>query len=75
MKSTKKLPLNLLDALRVFDNNKVLKLSLGEEFSNAYISLKKMNGMPTHRISLSGKREYPRHLTSPTIILQLNDNR
>ena len=41
MKSAKKLPLNLLDALRIFDNNKVLKLSLGEEFSNAYISLKK----------------------------------
>ena len=41
LKSAKKLPLNLLDALRVFDNNKVLKLSLGEEFSNAYISLKK----------------------------------
>ena len=40
MKSVKKLPLNLLDALRVFERNKILKLSLGEEFSKAYISLK-----------------------------------
>ena len=40
MRSVKKLPLNLLDALRVFERNKVLKLSLGEEFSKAYISLK-----------------------------------
>ena len=40
MRSVKKLPLNLLDALRVFERNKVLKQSLGEEFSEAYISLK-----------------------------------
>jgi glutamine synthetase type III len=40
MRSVKKLPLNLLDALRVFERNKVLKQSLGEEFSKAYISLK-----------------------------------
>ncbi len=40
MRSVKKLPLNLLDALRVFERNKILKLSLGEEFSKAYISLK-----------------------------------
>ena len=40
MRSVKRLPLNLLDALRVFERNKVLKLSLGEEFSKAYISLK-----------------------------------
>ena len=40
IRSVKKLPLNLLDALRVFERNKILKLSLGEEFSKAYISLK-----------------------------------
>ena len=40
IRSVKKLPLNLLDALRVFERNKVLKQSLGEEFSKAYISLK-----------------------------------
>ena len=40
IRSVKKLPLNLLDALRVFEKNKILKLSLGEEFSKAYISLK-----------------------------------
>ena len=34
------LPLNLLDALRVFDGNTILKESLGNDFSKAYISLK-----------------------------------
>ena len=34
------LPLNLLDALRVFDSNLILKESLGNDFSKAYISLK-----------------------------------
>ena len=34
------LPLNLLDALRVFDSNTILKGSLGNDFSKAYISLK-----------------------------------
>ena len=34
------LPLNLLDALRVFDSNTILKKSLGNDFSKAYISLK-----------------------------------
>lgn len=34
------LPLNLLDALRVLDRNTVLKESLGNDFSKAYISLK-----------------------------------
>ena len=34
------LPLNLLDALRVFDSNTILKESLGNDFAKAYISLK-----------------------------------
>ena len=34
------LPLNLLDALRVFGSNTILKESLGNDFSKAYISLK-----------------------------------
>ena len=34
------LPLNLLDALRVFDSNTILKESLGNDFSKAYIYLK-----------------------------------
>ena len=34
------LPRNLLDALRVFDSNTILKESLGNDFSKAYISLK-----------------------------------
>jgi glutamine synthetase type III len=36
-----KLPLNLLDALRNFDNDVELKQMLGEEFSNAYLKMKK----------------------------------
>ena len=36
-----KLPLNLLDALRNFDNDAELKQMLGEEFSNAYLKMKK----------------------------------
>ncbi len=34
------LPLNLLDALRVFDADKALKTALGDEFSRAYLKLK-----------------------------------
>ncbi len=35
-----KLPLNLLDALRIYDRDKTLKEMMGEEFSAAYIKLK-----------------------------------
>lgn len=35
-----KLPLNLLDALRAFDGDTVLKSALGEEVSSAYLKLK-----------------------------------
>ena len=35
-----KLPLNLLDALRMFDKDKALKSALGEEFSDAFLTLK-----------------------------------
>ena len=34
------LPLNLLDAIRAYDDDKSLKSTLGDEFSNAYIKLK-----------------------------------
>jgi glutamine synthetase type III len=40
VKGAPKLPLNLLDALREFDRDKLLKASLGEEFSAAYLKLK-----------------------------------
>ena len=36
----KKLPLNLLDAIRLFDHNPFLRGVLGDEFSNAYVKLK-----------------------------------
>ena len=35
-----KLPLNMLDALRAYDKDKVLKDAMGKEFSNAYLKLK-----------------------------------
>lgn len=34
------LPLNLLDAIRRFDENETMKSALGEEFSQAYVKLK-----------------------------------
>jgi glutamine synthetase len=40
VRGAKKLPLNLLDALRSFSRDKVLQKSLGEEFSNAYVKLR-----------------------------------
>ena len=40
VKGAPKLPLNLLDALRIFDKDKALKESLGDEFSNAFLKLK-----------------------------------
>jgi glutamine synthetase len=36
-----KLPLNLLDALREYDRDKTLKAMMGEEFSAAYLKLKR----------------------------------
>ena len=40
IKSAEKLPLNLLDAIRAFNDDKALKQSLGIEFSDAFIKLK-----------------------------------
>lgn len=48
----KTLPLNLLDAIRNFDEDEVLKQALGDEFSAAYIKLK-----------LQDWNNYARHLT------------
>ena len=39
-RGAKKLPLNLLDALRAFDKSRELKSALGEEFSAAFLKLK-----------------------------------
>jgi len=35
-----KLPLNMLDAIRAYDRNKVLKAAMGAEFSQAFIKMK-----------------------------------
>jgi glutamine synthetase len=40
VKDAPRLPLNLLDALRGFDKNTVLKRMLGEDFAGSYIKLK-----------------------------------
>jgi glutamine synthetase len=40
VKGAPKLPLNLLDALRAFEADKVLKAALGAEFAAAYLKLK-----------------------------------
>tara|TARA_X000000950_G_C13803804_1_gene614704 strand:- start:2 stop:1309 length:1308 start_codon:yes stop_codon:yes gene_type:complete len=42
LKGVKKLPLNMLDALREFDSDKALKSALGDEFSAAFVKLKMM---------------------------------
>ena len=41
VKGAPKLPLNLLDALREYDRDKTLKAAMGEEFSTAYLKLKR----------------------------------
>jgi len=40
VRGARKLPLYLLDAVRLFDRDKVLKAALGEAFSSAYVKLK-----------------------------------
>ena len=40
VRGAKKLPLNLLDALRAFEKNKVLRQGLGAEFCDAYVELR-----------------------------------
>ncbi|MEM7214360.1 MAG: type III glutamate--ammonia ligase [Pseudomonadota bacterium] len=40
VRGAQKLPLNLLDALRTLDKDKVLKAAMGEEFSAAFLKLK-----------------------------------
>ena len=40
VKNAPKLPLNLLDALRAFRNNKIMRGILGAEFSDSYLKLK-----------------------------------
>jgi glutamine synthetase len=40
VRGAKKLPLYLLDAIRLFDRDKGLKAALGEEFSRSYVKIK-----------------------------------
>ncbi len=40
VENVRKLPLNLLDAIRLFDSNAGLKSVLGDDFSQAYVNLK-----------------------------------
>ncbi|MFK7856637.1 MAG: type III glutamate--ammonia ligase [Granulosicoccus sp.] len=41
--NAKKLPLNLLDAIRCFENDKILQASLGADFCDAYTKLKRQD--------------------------------
>jgi glutamine synthetase len=50
---TKKLPLNLLDALRLTDGSKLLRREFGAEFVDAYVKLKTREW-----------NDYSRHLTT-----------
>jgi glutamine synthetase len=43
IKDVKKLPLNLLDALRGFGNSSALEKALGAEFKSAYLKLRQDN--------------------------------
>ena len=52
VRGAKKLPLYLIDAIRLFAEDKVLRSALGEEFSEAYIHLKTADW-----------NKYARHLT------------
>jgi glutamine synthetase len=52
VKGAKKLPLNLLDALRAFEASKLFKTAFGDEFVSAYVKLKTDNW-----------NDYMRHLT------------
>jgi len=40
MKRIKRLPLNLLDAIRLFDKNKVIRAGFGDELVDSYVKLK-----------------------------------
>ncbi len=40
VENLRKLPLNLLDAIRLFEANEGLRSAIGSEFSQAYINLK-----------------------------------
>ena len=51
-KGAKKLPLNLLDALRLTDKSKVLRAAMGDEIIDSYIKLK-----------MEEWNKYTRHLT------------
>ena len=52
VKSAKKLPATLLDALRLFEKNKEMRAALGEDFVDSYIKLK-----------MGEWREYTAHLS------------
>jgi glutamine synthetase len=52
VKNARRLPLNLLDALRAFDQSAVLREGLGDEFSSAYLKLR-----------YDDWNKYSRHLT------------
>ncbi len=52
----KKLPLNLLDSIRIFDSSKVIREGFGNQFVDSYVKLKKIkSGTHIQEIFLNGK--------------------
>ncbi len=52
LKNVKRLPLNMLDAIRAFDNSKTLRKAFGDSFVDSYVKLKNIEW-----------NNYARHLT------------
>ena len=58
IKSAKKLPLNLLDALRALEKNKVMKEMLGQEFMDGFLKLKNAEWSTYSQVLTNWEREY-----------------
>ena len=57
-KNVKKLPLYLIDSIREFQKNKVLKSYLGDEFYNAYLKIKKIEWNDYSRSLTQWERDF-----------------
>ena len=53
----KKLPLNLLDAIRDFDKSKIIRAGFGDELVNSYVKLKKQDWSTFNKHLSSWERE------------------
>ena len=53
----KKLPLNLLDAIRDFDKSKIIRAGFGDELVNSYVKLKNQDWSTFNKHLSSWERE------------------